>query len=87
MSADRYLATRAGTLLASLSPEEVSMKPSNQTVGNDPTIMGNERPRRDRDDDRLPKDAQVQHEDPRNGLNRPVNESDSLEPSDDRDDE
>ena len=45
------------------------MKPSNQNVGNDPTIMGNEKPRRDDD---LPEGEEVQEEDPRNGMNRPV---------------
>ena len=44
------------------------MKPSNQNVGNDPTIMGNEKPRRDDD---LPEGEEVQEEDPRNGMNRP----------------
>ena len=48
------------------------MKHRSQHVGNDPTIMGNERPRRDHDDDNLPRDTRVQHEDPRNGMNRPV---------------
>ena len=50
----------------------VSMKPHNQNVGHDPTIMGNEKPRRDHDDDNLPKGDRVQHQDPRNGVNRPV---------------
>ena len=61
------------------------MKHRSQHVGNDPTIMGNERPRRDRDDDNLPRDSKVQHEDPRNGLNRPVDggRSDSSEDKND----
>ena len=45
------------------------MKPSTQDVEHDPTIMGNERPRRNDD---LPEGEEVQEEDPRNGMNRPV---------------
>ncbi len=48
------------------------MKPENQNLGNDPTIMGNEKPRRNLDDDSLPEGEKVQEEDPRNGMNRPV---------------
>ena len=50
------------------------MKPSDPTVGNDPTIMGNEKPRRNLDDDSLPEGEEVQEEDPRNGMNRPIEE-------------
>jgi hypothetical protein len=56
------------------------MKPSNPTVGNDPTIMGNERPRRNDD---LPEGEELQEEDPRNGMNRPVAEL----PEDEKDEE
>lgn len=48
------------------------MNPKHQPVGNDPTIMGNERPRTDRDDDNLPPGEEEQKEDSRNGMNRPV---------------
>ena len=51
------------------------MNPKDQPIGNDPTIMGNERPRRDRDDDNLPEGEEVQREDPRNGINRPVDDA------------
>ena len=44
------------------------MKPSPDVV-NDPTIMGNEKPRRTDD---LPEGEEVQEEDPRNGMNQPV---------------
>lgn len=47
------------------------MNPKDQPIGNDPTIMGNEKPRRSRDDDDLPRGEEVQEEDPRNGMNRP----------------
>ena len=59
------------------------MKHSSQNVGNDPTIMGNERPRRDRDDDKLPEGTKVQHEDPRNGMNRPIEGGSRVGPSED----
>lgn len=62
------------------------MKPSNQTVGNDPTIMGNEKPRRNLDDDSLPEGEEVQDEDPRNGMNRPV-ETGTDHSKEDRDDD
>jgi hypothetical protein len=52
------------------------MKPSNPTVGNDPTIMGNEKPRRNDD---LPEGEELQEEDPRNGMNRPVADTDRSE--------
>jgi len=55
------------------------MKPSDPTVGNDPTIMGNEKPRRNLDDDSLPEGEEVQEEDPRNGMNRPVEDTDRSE--------
>ena len=48
------------------------MKPSSENVGNDPTILGNEKPRRNLDNDSLPEGEEVQEEDPRNGMNRPV---------------
>jgi hypothetical protein len=67
-------------------PRRSVMKPSNRNVGHDPTIMGNERPRRDRDDDHLSKDARVQDEDPRNGLNRPASDASSRDDYDDEDD-
>ena len=51
------------------------MKPSNQNIGNDPTIMGNERPRQDRNNDNLPRDTRVQEEDPRNGMNQPADDT------------
>jgi hypothetical protein len=66
-----------GILLAFFQGEESAMKPSSQNVANDPTIMGNERPRRELDDDNLPKGAKVQEEDPRNGINLPLEDADS----------
>lgn len=46
------------------------MKPSNEDdIVNDPTIMGNEKPRRNDD---LPEGEEVEEEDPRNGMNRPA---------------
>lgn len=51
------------------------MTPKDQPIGNDPTIMGNERPRRNRDDDNLPEGEEVQREDPRNGINRPADDA------------
>ena len=48
------------------------MKPSSENIGNDPTILGNEKPRRNLDNDSLPEGEEVQEEDPRNGMNRPV---------------
>jgi hypothetical protein len=63
--------------------EESAMKHQSQNVGSDPTIMGNERPRRDRDDDNLPKETRVQHEDPRNGMNRPVGDASRPDRSED----
>ena len=48
----------------------------NPDVTNDPTIMGNEKPRRTDD---LPEGEEVQEEDPRNGMNRPVEPAPSAE--------
>jgi hypothetical protein len=45
------------------------MKPTTEDLVNDPTIMGNEKPRRN---DELPEGEKVEEEDPRNGMNRPV---------------
>jgi hypothetical protein len=59
------------------------MKPSTEDIANDPTIMGNEKPRRTDD---LPEGEEVQEEDPRNGMNRPV-DSGRAEDSDDEKDE
>lgn len=47
------------------------MNPKDQPIGNDPTIMGNEKPRSNRDDDDLTPGEEIQEEDPRNGMNRP----------------
>jgi len=60
------------------------MKPSSHNVGNDPTIMGNEKPRRDLDDDNLPEGEKVQDEDPRNGMNRPVTDNRQDRPDDEK---
>ena len=62
------------------------MNPKNQPGSNDPTIMGNEKPRRDHDDDNLPRDEKVQHEDPRNGMNRPVDDTRRSDQSPEKDD-
>ena len=51
------------------------MKPS-PDVTHDPTIMGNEKPRRTDD---LPEGEEVQEADPRNGMNRPVEPAPSVE--------
>ena len=54
------------------------MKP-NPDVANDPTIMGNEKPRRTDD---LPEGEEVQEEDPRNGMNRLAEPAPSAEDND-----
>ena len=61
------------------------MNPKKQPLGNDPTLMGNDKPRRDHDDDNLPRDEKVQHEDPRNGLNRPVDDTSRPRRAEDKD--
>ena len=61
------------------------MKPSSERVVNDPTIMGNEKPRRNLDDDSLPEGEEVQEEDPRNGMNRPLDEGRSDRSEQERD--
>jgi hypothetical protein len=58
------------------------MKPSDHNVGSDPTIMGNEKPRRSLDDDDLPEGEKVQEEDPRNGMNRPVSDPANVDEED-----
>jgi hypothetical protein len=51
------------------------MNRKDQPLGNDPTIMGNERPRSDRDNEHLPRGEKVEHQDPRNGMNRPADDT------------
>ena len=58
------------------------MKPNSQNVANDPTIMGNEKPRRD---DELPEGEEIQEEDPRNGMNQPVETNRADRPEEERD--
>lgn len=55
------------------------MKPTTEDIAHDPTILGNEKPRRS---DTLPEDEEVQEEDPRNGMNRPVDSGDKDEEKD-----
>jgi hypothetical protein len=61
------------------------MNKNDPSVEDDPTIMGNEKPRRNLDDDSLPDGEKVQEEDPRNGMNRPLDESGSDRSEDERD--
>ena len=63
------------------------MNPKDQPIGNDPTIMGNEKPRTDRGDDHLPRREKVQEEDPRNGMNQPVDDASRQSRSTDKDEE
>ena len=63
------------------------MKPNTEDITNDPTIMGNEKPRRT---DTLPEGEEVQEEDPRNGMNQPVDggpADESEEDNDEKDEE
>lgn len=52
------------------------MKPSTEDIAYDPTIIGNEKPRRSV---KLPEGEEIQEEDPRNGMNRPVEPAPSEE--------
>ena len=60
------------------------MKPNTEDIALDPTIIGNEKPRRT---DTLPEGEEVQEEDPRNGMNQPVDSADADESEDDEKDE
>ena len=52
------------------------MKPTTEDIANDPTIMGNDKPRRS---DKLPEGEEVQEADPRNGMNQPVGDTSDRE--------
>jgi len=56
------------------------MKPTTDDIANDPTLIGNDRPRQSED---LPEGEKLQEEDPRNGMNRPVDPA----ASDDKDED
>ena len=60
------------------------MKPITEDIANDPTLIGTDKPRRSH---KLPEGEEVQEEDPRNGMNRPVDDLGSDDEQDEKDEE